>query len=121
VGYSCTKDASDMLGLVRHTLSDHKTSNGLQIGADTWGGQQGRTYFYEIGRENADGSITGTVFENIDGSHARRYGSFKIAADGRVVRFPLLTRDQRIALAFKFAELRRTNPALLASYSYGSI
>jgi hypothetical protein len=31
MGYSCTKDASDMLGLIRHTFSDGTTINGLKI------------------------------------------------------------------------------------------
>lgn len=113
MGYSCTKDASDMLGLIRHSFSDGKTSNGLTL--------RGRSYFYEVGRENADGSITGPLYININESHARIVGRFKINADGRVLRFPRITRDQRIALMFKFGELRRTNPMLLSSYSYGTI
>ena len=113
MGYSCTKDADEMLGLIRHTFSDGKTSNGLRIGA--------ATFFYEIGCENSDGSITGTLFENVDETHARRYGSFKIHAEGVIVRFPGIKQNQRVALKFKFDELRRTNPALLSSYSYGAI
>lgn len=53
MGYSCTKDASDMLGLIRKTFTDGATSNGLRFGAET--------YFYEIGRENADGRSRMTV------------------------------------------------------------
>jgi hypothetical protein len=113
MGYSCTKAASDMLGLIRHTFTDGQTSNGLRIGA--------ATFFYEIGRENADGSITGTLFENVDESHARRYGSFKIHAEGVIVRFPGIKNNQRITLKFKFDELQRTNPMLLSSYSHGAI
>jgi hypothetical protein len=113
MGYSCTKDASDMLGLIRHSFSDGKTSNGLTIG--------GRSYFYEVGRENADGSITGSLYMDVDESNARIVGRFKVNADGRVLRFPRITRDQRVALMFKFGELQRTNPMLLSSYSHGSI
>ena len=113
MGYSCTKDASAMLGLIRHEFTDGATGNGLRIGA--------ATFFYEIGKENADGSITGTLFINIDESHARRYGSFKIHSEGVISRFPGIKQNQRISLAFKFAELRRTNPMLLSSYSHGAI
>jgi hypothetical protein len=102
-----------MLGLIRHTFTDGATSNGLRIGAST--------FFYEIGRENADGSITGTLFENVDANHARKYGSFKIHAEGVIVRFPGIKQNQRVSLKFKFDELKRTNPALLSSYSHGSI
>lgn len=113
MGYSCTKDASDMLGLIRHEFSDGSTSNGIRIGA--------ATFFYEIGRENADGSITGTLFENLSEGKCRKYGSFKIHAEGIIVRFPGIKQNQRVQLKFKFDELRRVNPMLLSSYSHGSI
>lgn len=45
-------------------------------------------YFYEIGREQADGSITGSVFRFVDETHVRRAGSFKIGPDGNVIRWP---------------------------------
>jgi hypothetical protein len=113
MGYSCTKAASEMLGLIRNQFSDGVTSNGLRFG--------GSTYFYEVGRENVDGSITGTVFENTDAPTCHKYGSFKIAADGRVVRFPGIKRDMRIRLYFRFLELVRTDPAMLSLYSQGAI
>ena len=113
MGYSCTKDASDMLGFIRHQFGDGMTSNGLRIGA--------KTYFYEIGREHDDGSITGPLYENIDESYARQVGRFKINADGSIARFPRIRRDMMTSLYFRFLELRRTNPALLSSYSHGAI
>jgi hypothetical protein len=113
MGYSCTKDASEMLGLIRNQFTDGQTSNGLRIGA--------ATFFYEIGREQADGSITGTLFENVDETHARRYGSFKINVDGTIARFPGIRRDMRISMYFRFLELQRVNPTLLSSYSRRSI
>ena len=58
MGYSCTCAADNMLGLIRHTFSNGKYSNGMTI--------KGRSYFYEIGREHADGHITGTLLENVD-------------------------------------------------------
>jgi hypothetical protein len=113
MGYSCTKDASDMLGLIRHTFTDGRTSNGLAIG--------GKTYFYEVGQEQADGRITGTLFENIDENSARSVGRFCIHPTGVIVRFPRIKRGQRIMLKFRFDELLRTNPQLLSSYGYGAI
>jgi hypothetical protein len=113
MGYSCSKAASDMLGLIRHEFSDGKTSNGIRLGA--------ATFFYEIGRENSDGSITGTLFENLEQNRCRKYGSFKIHASGVIVRFPGIKSNQRIQLKFKFDEMQRTNPMLLSSYSYGTI
>jgi hypothetical protein len=113
MGYSCTKDASDMLGLIRHTFTDGATSNGLVIA--------GRSYFYEIGREHEDGRITGTLFQHQGEDSATKIGSFRISYSGGIVSFPRLKHNQRVALHFKFAELRRTNPMLLSSYSHGSI
>ena len=113
MGYSCTKDADEMLGLIRHQFNNGKYSNGLAI--------SGKTYFYEVGKEQVDGSITGTLFQNVDESRARKVGRFKINADGSIARFPRIRRDMMTSLYFRFLELRRTNPALLSSYSHGAI
>ncbi len=47
-------------------------------------------FFCEIGKENADGSMTGKVYQFTD--EERRFcvkkGNFKIGADGYIVRFP---------------------------------
>jgi hypothetical protein len=119
MGYSCTQAADNMLGLIRHTFSNGKYSNGLAI--------KGKTYFYEIGREHADGHITGTLFENIshagfpDQEYARSAGHFSIGVDGQILRFPRITRNQMIALRLKFIDLSQSNPQLLSSYSHGAI
>lgn len=113
MGYSCTKDANDMLGLIRNQFGDGTASNGLAI--------SGETYFYEVGKEQADGAITGTLFQNIDANHARRVGSFRINADGTIARFPRIRRDMQISMYLRFLELQRVNPMLLSSYSYGGI
>ena len=109
MGYSCTKDADEMLGLIRHQFSDGTTSNGLAI--------SGETYFYEVGKEQTDGSITGTLFQNVDESHARKVGSFRINSDGTIARFPRIRRDMMTSLYFRFLELRRAG----ISYSQGAI
>ena len=113
MGYSCTCDADNMLGLIRHTFTDGVTSNGLKIA--------GRSYFYEIGRENNDGRITGTIWLNTDENTARKVGGFCISPLGVISRFPLLTAGQRTALQIKFVHLLETDPQLLSSYSHGAI
>jgi hypothetical protein len=113
MGYSCTKAASEMLGLIRNQFSDGVTGNGLRFG--------GSNYFYEVGRENVDGAITGSVFEHIDETHARKVGSFRIAPDGHIPRFPRIKRDMMTSMYFMFLELLRTDPAMLSLYSQGAI
>ncbi len=114
MSYSCTKDASDMLGLIRHTFTDGATSNGLVIGI--------RSYFYEVSRrEYVDGHITGKLFQNIDENSARYIGDFCIGAAGKIHRFPKIDREWKRSLYMTFDELQRTNPQLLSSYSHGAI
>jgi hypothetical protein len=93
MGYSCTKDASDMLGYIRNQFGDGKTSNGLVI--------RGESYFYEIGKEQTDGAITGTLFMNTLPGSCRKVGSFRINADGTIARFPRICRDMRISMDFR--------------------
>lgn len=111
MGYSCTQDADHMLGLIRHTYSNGKYSNGLVIGKET--------YFFERGREQEDGAITGKLWLNLPGDYAKPVGSFKIAADGEIVRFPRITAKEREELHNSFRDLQARNPMLLRSWSHG--
>jgi hypothetical protein len=110
VGYSCTAKASLVLAAIQSVMDkampDDKSSNKLPNG------------FWERGREQPDGAITGTVFKTVRilsdaeraeaaakmgggaqpdwiGNPCVRAGSFKISADGKIVRFPQLTKAQR--------------------------
>ena len=80
MGYSCNAISDLVLDAMIKVMQDcgpHKCSNAWVV--------DGVEYFYEIGREQEDGSITGTVMEL---SNAHKVGSFKISHDGKVVRFP---------------------------------
>ena len=61
-------------------------------GSNTWGDG----FFYETGREQADGSITGTVWAPVADKpgYSRKAGGIKID-DGKVIRFPGTTAAQR--------------------------
>lgn len=92
MGWSCT----DRAGRVRKKVEELCI---LDTGmTNTWT-KDGRRFFFEVGRENADGSITGTVNELIDYDGAkkiaRRRGGFKIDWDGELVRFSHLTPSMR--------------------------
>ena len=53
--------------------------------------------FWETGREQADGAITGTVWKPWaqDKTRVVKAGSFRIEPDGRVSRFPGTTPEER--------------------------
>jgi hypothetical protein len=102
-----------MLGVIRHIFGSPDGSNVLIL--------KGERYFYERGRENADGAITGTLLKEIDGNYARPAGSFKIAPDGMIVRFPKLTAAQRKECENTFRDMSARNPQLLSSWTYGGL
>lgn len=85
MGYSCTVKADDTL---RMTLNN---ANGISINdyypSNTWE-NNGHKYFYERGREQTDGSITGQIFRFTQGNYAVKIGSLKILANGKVSRWP---------------------------------
>jgi hypothetical protein len=109
MGYSCTAKASLVMDAVQAIMdrdNPNRVSNALPNG------------FWEIGREQADGAITGTVWKTVRkytdaeraaeaakmGEHCKpewvgdpvvRTGSFKVSADGKIVRFPQLTKRQK--------------------------
>lgn len=87
MGYSCSANAS----LAIEMLMCYAFEDGMAcVGTNGW-----RTakddFFYEIDRENHDGSITGTVYKTSGG----RAGSFKVAADGIIERWAAMPKYLR--------------------------
>ena len=74
MGYSCTKLAMDTLEHWNSVCYEQTAMDNRYMGRD------GVSYFYEIGRENEDGAITGSVYK-ITGY---RVGSFKIKPNGEI-------------------------------------
>lgn len=83
MGWSARADACHVIDAwTRGCVANGGTQN-VYVGTD------GRRYFYEIGREQADGAIVGSVFRfRGDTELADRAGSFRISPDGDVVRWP---------------------------------
>ena len=77
MGYSCAKDAGDVLD----SLSRYNRNLGEKYPSNGWY-YRGKHYFYEVGKENYDGAITGSVF-NMNG---RKVGTFRIESNGYVMR-----------------------------------
>jgi hypothetical protein len=113
MSYSCTQDASHMLGVISKMYATDGNPNILTI--------KGKMFFFERGRENTDGSITGYLFQMLPDGMACKRGSVKIDADGQIARFPYMLKDEREAAENTFCDLRARNPQVLSAWSRGRI
>jgi len=83
MGWSCTARAG---------LTLDGISKAFQGSSNTWNTEKG-TFFFETGRENDDGAITGQVWKTVDvpkKGRCKRAGSFRIEPNGKINRFPHL-------------------------------
>lgn len=113
MGYSCTQAADNMLGVICHTFNKEKCSNMLTLG--------GKRYFFERGKEQHDGAITGTLFRMLPNDMAQRSGSFRINADGTIARFPGITAQQKQECENTLRDMEARNPSLLRNWAMGRI
>lgn len=113
MGYSCTKDASNALGVVSHMFATDGNPNILTI--------RGKQYFFERGREQADGAITGTLMLMLPDDHCRKAGNVRIEPDGMVRRFPGLTMCERAEADNTLRDMSARNPQLLSAWACGRI
>lgn len=94
MGYSCTKSADDTLKLIGKTFATDGNPNILTI--------NGKLYFFERGREQSDGAITGVLFfTEKDSPWASAVGSVRINADGTIARFPRIPGNVKTQLSLK--------------------
>ena len=119
MGYSCTAKAAfvrDAIEAQINKMVPGKASNRLPGGG-----------FWETGREQADGSITGTIWKAAGtltdaermaaavkqgcpnnpewiGDPVRKGGSFKISADGKIERWPGMPRDWKTLCEIRGAQ-----------------
>jgi hypothetical protein len=79
MSYSCTALAGNVEKAWSNACYKQTGSSNRYIGTD------GKSYFYEIGREREDGAIVGSVHQfNADMTGCHRVGSFKIKPNGDV-------------------------------------
>ena len=90
MGYSYTAKAGFVLDALGVILRGQNPSSNM---IEKTGG------FWETGREQPDGAITGTVWRpwEKDPSRVVNAGSFRIEPDGRISRFPGTTKAERMA------------------------
>ncbi len=87
MGWSCRSDAGLTLEMIEAKCI---AENGCVNDYNTKGGN----YFFEVGRENRDGAITGTIYRVTVPSatsprgNAKKSGSFRIEPNGEISRGP---------------------------------
>jgi hypothetical protein len=113
MGYSCTKDAADTLAVIGKMFATDGNPNVLTI--------RGKHYFFERGRENEDGSITGKLMEMLPGDFCQEVGKVKINADGSVFRFARLKVEEMCEAMDTARDMQARNPQLLRQWGYGTI
>lgn len=82
MGWTCSSAAHETLT----QWGKYSTSNNLPT--NNYRDVRLREYFWEVGRENGDGAITGTVWRYVTADSVRRAGGFRIEPDGSVSRWP---------------------------------
>jgi len=116
MGYSCTKDAADTLAVIGKMFATDGNPNVLTIGTITK-----KQYFFERGREQEDGAITGTLMVMLPEDLCKSVGSVRIEPDGTITRFPKLIDVDRREIENTMRDMQARNPALLRQWGYGTI
>lgn len=97
MGYSCNAKAAYVMDEISAMCVKSTGSS------NTWTHGKNK-YFYERGRENDDGAITGSVWKFVmhnGEERVRRSGSYRINGDGVVQRFPTMSANVRIHYTLK--------------------
>ena len=93
MGYSC--NSISMLVYDEMIVQLQGASSAEPESQNTWD-VNGTRYFAEIGREQRDGAVTGTIWRFMaDGVHVHKAGSFRINPGGKVARWASSTKAQR--------------------------
>lgn len=87
MGYSC----SHLAGLRLNCISEACIKN--TGSSNTWKRENGDQYFFETGKENYGGSITGSIWKILPNGMAKRSGGFRIEPDGKISRGPKFMKD----------------------------
>ena len=91
MGYSASSKAFRAMD----RLMDIKRRETGSAGSNYWE-VDGIVTMFEVGRENKDGAMTGTVLRSVSKNNngVKRLGSFRIEPDGTISRFPGLTKKE---------------------------
>ena len=101
MGYSCTANANEALECCIYSQApvfrtEQDRDNDKPMG-NAWA-YKGNEYFFERGREQSDGAITGTIYKTLHGYYGpgrdacKKVGTVRIESTGIVKRFPCIDR-----------------------------
>lgn len=90
MSWGCGRNA----GLVLDALHDKCTKSGLSSNCWT---DNGKEYFFEVGRENRDGAITGSIWRKVPTfDTCKKSGSFRIESNGVITTGPKFFKELKI-------------------------
>ena len=125
MAYSCSTTAANMLGIITKTFATKGNPSILTI--------HGKKYFFERGKENPDGAITGTLYKMPDDGGVtvaplmtskgtcRKMGSVRIEADGLITRFPRVSCRYMREFEHLLYEMTAKAPDLLRDWAEGKL
>ena len=113
MGYSCSRDAANTLGVIGKMFATDGNPNTLTI--------KNQRYFFERGGEQRDGAITGTLYRMLPNEMCRRVGPTRINADGTIARFPVITAADRVEAVSTMRDLSASNLQLLHAWTSGRL
>jgi hypothetical protein len=83
MGWSCTQKAGTTLSKMKEIcLAITEKQNCWE--------DNGKSFFFEIGREQRDGAITGIILRINEQNYIKKSGSLRIEPDGQVSRGPAI-------------------------------
>jgi len=113
MGYSCSRDAANTLGVIGKMFATDGNPNTLTI--------KNQRYFFERGGEQRDVAITGTLYRMLPNEMCRKVGPTRINADGTIARFPVMSEAERAEAVNTMRDVSARNPQLLHAWTCGRI
>lgn len=113
MGYSCTRDAANTLGVIGKMFGTKGEPNTLTI--------KNNRYFFERGDEQSDGAIVGKLFRMLPGDLCREVGLARINDDGTISQFPILSAVEQVEAFNTMRDMSARNPQLLHSWTLGRL
>ncbi len=102
-----------MLGVIGRFYATDGNPNVLTI--------KGERYFFERGREQGDGAVTGSLMLMLPNDYCRKIGSVRINPDGTIGSFPKMPKVDRQECENTRRDMAARNPQLLHAWACGRI